>query len=167
MATWTSPNFIKYPNDSDFHNMINSKRDGPCHSGLQVKALVHHTWCGLSTPSGEEHWCSRCLFPSVSSTETPPVRERTSAFYTEPRVCCVTALIDFSCVGVEIQGLSPLHGKASEHVCVPSTIETIFQLTGPGLLSVCAALQNMVFPVNWKYFVSSQYLKAAANFGQC
>lgn len=46
---------------------------------------------------------------------------------------------------MEIEGLSPLHGKASELVCVPSTTETIFQLMGPGLLNVCAAMQNTVF----------------------
>lgn len=92
---------------------------------------------------GEEHNVVIASSPLFPVQKTPPVRERTSAFYTEPLLCCVTALIHFSCVQVEIKGLSPLHGKASELVCVPNKIETIFQLMGPVLLRVCAAMKNM------------------------
>lgn len=133
-----------YPTDNDFHNLVNNQQDGLCQSGLQVKALVplHLVWPWCAFKPGAlmslpPLFCFQCRKHLLLGKEHLPSTQSLG-------LLCYSFNSFQLC---QMKGPLPLPGKASELVCVPSTIGASCQLTGSGLLSVCAAMQNMVFPV--------------------
>lgn len=141
-------NFSQLENhENDSHNVATSKLDGCRQVVLLTKVWAYYIWFGLSLPSRGGSLSSHSLFSPISSQENT-CRKDICSLHRASRLLCYGFNSLELCHSGNEGAVTSLHGKASELACAPSRIETIFQLTGPGLLSGLCSLAEHGFLVN-------------------